>query len=454
MSVGSDEVAESAFCGACGAAIDANARFCRSCGVDQIDFSEPEPKPKPEAEAQPEPRAGDGPAVGAALQPAVEIRVESSSAGLPGLCEALSERHGFTSSQSPPGDGAFEPGQGGVLGVLRGLPARIDRGEDSHGETPLLRVRFGLASGDPEAAEKALSEVSAVRVVGSPVGVEILAGAAQAGEDTEAALAYVEELAARAVAAMKPEASTPPGDGARALTLCGYPQWVQTPEVADVEGLELRHFELREGAAEWAELGVGLAPSADGAMVATGTWDEEAPFISLMGRVVLMRHGEDGGETPVMFGSGVCTLTNRRLLAVVYARPDDDVLRALGDNMRDSGITFRDGSGRAVNPLISMPEEQKALQFIDEAGAVDEEGGGVVLVLSAFPQVFAGVDLEGGVLQRGLGIPGLKLSGSPLSFNVVPFRVLDSDSHTVKPRRGQIKDAVNAWWAMTTQTSQ
>ncbi|MGE5281997.1 MAG: hypothetical protein ACM3N0_06705 [Chloroflexota bacterium] len=58
------------------------------------------------------------------------------------------------------------------------------------------------------------------------------------------------------------------------------------------------------------------------------------------------------------------------------------------------------------------------------------------------------------VPKRGLGIPGLKLSGSPLSFNVVPFRVLDSDSHTVKPRRGQIKDAVNAWWAMTTQTSQ
>jgi len=46
-----------------------------------------------------------------------------------------------------------------------------------------------------------------------------------------------------------------------------------------------------------------------------------------------------------------------------------------------------------------------------------------------------------------------RIERGPLSFNVVPFRVLDSDSHTVKPRRGQIKGAADAWWAMTTQAS-
>ena len=452
MSEGSgNEVAESAFCGACGAGIDPSARFCRSCGADQVELAEPEPEP--ELDSDPQQSTGEE-LEAPAVVPAAESAGLSTPVDLIGLCYALVERHGFAPSQPPPGDSVFDPGPGGVVGVLGGLPVRVEGGSRPDGDAALLRVRLGLSRGDPEAVEKALGEVPAWRVSACRVGVEVLAAPEHWGSGTDAALAYLESLASRAAASMEPEKFTPPGDGARALTVCGYPQWVQRPDTADVEGVELRHFELRDGAAEWAELAVGLAPSADGAMVATGTWDEEAPFISLMGRVVLMRHGEDGGETPVMFGSGVCTLTNRRLLAVVYARPDDDVLRALGENMRDSGITFRDASGHAVNPLIAMPEEEKALQFIDGAGAVDEEGGGVVLALSAFPQAFARVDLEGGVLQRGLGIPGLKLSGNPLSFNVVPFRVLDSDSHTVKPRRGQIKDAVNAWWAMTTQTSQ
>lgn len=442
MSEGGDaEVAGSIFCGACGAGIDANARFCRSCGTDQLQFSEPEPS------------AGDGFEASPTVELVAETPTESSPAGLAGLGDALIERHGFALSQPPLGDGTFEPGVVGVVGVLGGLPLRVEKGSRPDGGAPLIRVRFGLAGGDPEAVEKALSEVPAARVGASRIGVEVLAAATHAGNNTEAALAYVEDLAGRAAAAMKPEGATPPSDGTRALTVCGYPQWVKPPDTDDVEGVELRHFELRAGCAEWAELAVRLAPSADGAMVATGAWEEEAPFISLMGRVVLMRQGEGGRETPVMFGSGVCTLTNRRLLAVAYARPDDDVLRALGEGMRDSGITFQDGSGRDVNPFSVMPEEEKALQFIDEAGAVDEEGGGVVLALSAFPHVFARVDLEGGVLQRGLGIPGLKLSGTPLSFSVVPFRVLDSDSHTVKPRRGQIKDAVNAWWAMTASDS-
>ncbi len=445
MSEGSGaEVAESIFCGACGAGIDASARFCRSCGADQLQFSEPEPAPS----------AGGGLEASPAVEPVAESRTESSPAGLAGLRDVLTERHGFAPSQPPPGDGTFDPGEGGVLGVLGGLPLRVEEGSRPDGGTPLIRVRFGLASGDPEAVERALSEVPAARVAASRVGVEVLAAATHAGNDTEAAVAYVEDLARRAAAAMKPEGSTPPSDSARALTVCGYPQWVDTADTGDVEGVELRHFELREGQAEWQELAVRLTPSADGAMVATGTWDEEAPFISLMGRVVLMRQGEGGRETPVMFGSGICTLTNRRLLAVVYGRPDDDVLQGLGQSMRDSGITFQDASGHNVNPFSAMPEEEKTLQFIDEAGAVDEEGGGIMLALSAFPHAFSRVDLEGGVLQRGLGIPGMQLSGGPLTFNVVPFRVLDEDSHTVKPRRGQIKDAVNAWWAMTAQASQ
>jgi hypothetical protein len=445
VSEGSDaEVAESIFCGACGADIDASARFCRSCGADQLQFSEPEP----------EPRAGNDLEASPAVELVAETRSESSPAGLAGLRDALIERHGFAPNQPSPGDGTFNPGEDGVIGVLGGLPLRVEEGSRPDDGAALIRVRFGLASGDPEAVERAFSEVSTARLAASRVGVEVLAAATHAGNNMEAAIAYVEDLARRAAAAMKPEGSIPPSDSARALTVCGYPQWVDTADIGDVEGIELRHFELREGQAEWAELAVRLAPSADGAMVAIGTWDEEAPFISLLGRVVLMRKGEDGRETPVMFGSGICTLTNRRLLAVVYARPDDDVLQGLGQNMRDSGITFQDASGRNVNPFNVMPEEEKALQFIDEAGAVDEEGGGVVLALSAFPQAFARVDLEGGFLQRGLGIPGMQVSGGPLTFNIVPFRVLDEDSHTVKPRRGQIKDAVNAWWAMTAQASQ
>ena len=77
-----------------------------------------------------------------------------------------------------------------------------------------------------------------------------------------------------------------------------------------------------------------------------------------------------------------------------------------------------------------------------------------MLALSAFPQAFTGVELEGGLLQRGLGIPMMHLGGSPFEFRAVPFRLFDADSHTVKPRRGQIKEAVNAWWAMTAQAGQ
>ncbi len=420
MSEGSGAaLTESIFCGACGAGIDPGARFCRSCGADQLQFSEPEPEPEP-----------------------------ALSAG-GGLRDALTERHGFAPSQPPLGDGAFEPGEGGVVGALEGLPLRVEEGSRPEGGAPLIRVRFGLAGGDPEAVKKALSEVPAWRVSAGRTGVEVLAAQEDSGGDTDAVLTYVEDLARRAAAAM--ESEKPPSDSARALTVCGYPQWVQTPDTTDVDGVQLRHFELENGEAEWEELAVRLAPSADGAMFATGTWDEEEPFISLMGRVVLMRQDDGGRETSVMFGSGLCTLTNRRLLAVVYARPDDDVLQSLGQGMRESGITFQDSSGRSVDPYSLMPEEDKALQFIDEAGAVDEQGCGVVLALSAFPQAFARVDLEGSVLVRGLGIPMMHLSGSPLDFKVVPFRVLDSNSHTVKPRRGQIKDAVNSWWAMTAQ---
>ena len=443
------EVAESVYCGACGARVEAGARFCRSCGADQLQFAETEVRP----EAETETKAGSGLDGAPAPEPVAEISLRSSPE-LAGLAGALGERHGFAASQPPGGDGAFEPGESGALGVLNGLPVRVDDGSGPGAGAALIRVRFGLASGDPEAVGKELGAVPAARLSASRTGVEVLAAAEHTGTEKDAVLAYVEDLARRAAAAMGPDGCALPGEGARALTDCGYPQWVRTPDTGDVEGVELRHFELSEGKAEWAELAVGLAPTADGAMLAAGTWDEEAPFISLMGRVVLMRPGEGGRETPVMFGSGVCTLTNRRLLAVVYARPDDHVLQSLGESMSESGITFQDASGRNVNPFSAMPEEEKALQFIDEAGAVDEQGGGVVLALSAFPQAFARVELEGGVLQRGLGVPGMKLSGGPLTFNVVPFRVLDSDSHTVKPRRGQIKNAVDAWWAMTTQPSQ
>lgn len=445
---GAAELAESVFCGTCGADIDAAARFCRSCGADQIQFAKPMP------EADPQPIAESPPAANDTAEPAVETGTEYNPAELAGMLDAFAGRYGFAASQPSSGDSAFEPGESGAVGVLSGLPLRVEGGPPPGGTLRLIRVRIGLANGDPETVKEALADAPTSRLSATRAGVEILAAPEHWGNDADGAVAYVEDLARRAAGAMDPAGSAPPGNGARALTVCGYPQWVQTHDTSDIEGVELRHFELRHGEAEWAELAVRLAPSADGAMLATGTWDEEAPFISLMGRVVLMRPGEDGRETPVMFGSGVCTLTNRRLLAVVYARPDDDVLRSLGESMGDSGITFKDASGRNVNPFSVMPEEEKALQFIDEAGAIDEEGGGVVLALSAFPQAFARVDLEGGVLQRGLGIPGMKLSGGPLTFNVVPFRVLDSDSHTVKPRRGQIKNAVDAWWAMTTQASQ
>jgi hypothetical protein len=52
---------------------------------------------------------------------------------------------------------------------------------------------------------------------------------------------------------------------------------------------------------------------------------------------------------------------------------------------------------------------------------------------------------EGGARARGIGIPGVRLSGGLLELCIVPSRVPDLDSHTVKPRPGQIKNAVNAW---------
>lgn len=446
MSEGGAEVVESAFCGACGAAIDAGARFCRFCGTDQAEFAEFEPEA--------DPRLGAAVALEGdrSAEPAIEIGREAIPVDLGGLLDALCERHGFVPSQAPPGDSAFEPGGSGAIGVISSLPLRVEEGARPGEAAPLIRVRLGL--GDSEAVRDALGTDCGLRLMTSRAGVEVIATPEHCGKDADEALAYVQGLARRAAAAMEPKRSTAGSEGARAFTVCGYPQWVHTPDTGDVEGVELRHFELCEGEAEWAELAVRLTPSADGAMLAIGTWDGEAPFISLMGRIAMTRHDEDGRETPAILGSGVCTLTNRRLLAVVYARPDDDVLEGLSEGMKESGITFQDGSGRDVNPFSTFSEEEKALQFIDEAGAVDEGGGGVALALSAFPQAFTGAEIEGGLLQRGLGIPMMHLGGSPFEFKAVPFRVFDADSHTVKPRRGQIKEAVNAWWAMTAQAGQ
>jgi hypothetical protein len=439
---GGTGVAQPVFCGACGADVDAAARFCRSCGADQLEFSEPAHE-----------RGGDRSEAVADAPPAAEAREHSGAESLSGLLDALILRHGLVLSQPPPASGGFDPGERGAIGALSGLPARVDEGRSPDSGSALIRVRLGLARGDPEAVKEAVREVAARGISASRTGVEVLAAPEHSGTETMVALEYVEDLARRGAAAID-SGSSPPGESARVFTISGYPQWVQTADSSDVEGVELRHFELIEGEAEWEELAVRLSPTADGAMVATGTWAEEAPFISLIGRIALMRQGEGGRETPLMFGSGVCTLTNRRLLAVVYARPDDEVLEMIGQNMRQSGITFQDASGRAVSPFQAMSEEEKALQFIDEAGALDGEGGGVVLALSAFPQAFAQAGFEGGVLQRGLGITGVHLSGGPLELRVVPFRVLDGDSHTVKPQRGQIKNAVNAWWAMTAPNSQ
>ena len=444
---GGAEVAGLAFCGACGAEIDAAARFCRSCGADQLKFAEPE------SDVKSAPGEG-GPEAAPEVAPVAVSDATPPPHELPRLLDALTERRGFTPSQPPSGGPDFDPSERGAVGALGGLPVRVDEGRRPEDGAALIRVRLGLANGDPEVVEKALrNEASAWHVSAARKGVETLATPEHCGNEPEAALAYVEDLADRAAAAREPEKS-PPAASARALTVCGYPQWVQTPDTSDIDGVDLCHFELREGGAEWVELAVRLAPSADGAMLATGVWDEEAPFISLMGRIAMVRAQEGGRESALVLGSGVCTLTNRRLLAVLYARPDDDVLESLGQGIQESGITMRDASGRSLNPLLAMPEEDKIHLFVDQSGAVDEEGGGVVLALSAFPRAFARVDLQGGVLARGLGIPQMRLSGGLLELTVVPFRVLDPDSHTVKPRLGQIKNAVNAWWAMTAPDSQ
>lgn len=366
-----------------------------------------------------------------------------------GLVGALG-RHGFVLSQSPAGDGYFEPGPVGVLGALEGLPVRVDEGTRPGEAAPLVRVRFGMAAtnGDPKTVAKALLEAPNARVTSRPEGTAVLAAPEHAGDGPDAVCAYVEDLARRARAAIDP-APRAPADGARPLTVHGYAQWVETAAVEGVEDLALRHFELNDGRARWEDWAVSLDPTADGAIAPSGVWPEEAPFISLMGRLVLARVENSGSESPVLFGSGVCTLTNRRLVAVVYGRPDDDVLEGLGKNMAESGITFTGPGGRPANPFSLMSESGKALQFIDGAGALDGDGVGTVLALSVFPHAFGEVTLEGGMLQRGLGFPGVRLHGGPLEFRIVPFRALDQDLHTVKPRRGQIQRAVEEWWAMT-----
>jgi hypothetical protein len=374
--------------------------------------------------------------------------------GAGGLAEALG-RHGFVLSQSPAGDGYFESAPVGAIGSLAGLPVRVEEGRRPGESTVLIRVRFGLAdtTGDPKTVAQALLEAPNARVSHGGAGVTVLAEQQHSGADADAACAYVEDLARRAVAAIDP-APAALAKGARPFTVHGYAQWVKTADVEGIEDVALRHFELNDGRAEWDDWAVSLAPTADGAMAATGIWPEEAPFISLMGRLALLRVKEDGGEEAALLGSGVCTLTNRRLVAAVYARPDDDVLEGIGKNMAESGITFSGPNGRPVNPFSVMSEERKALQFIEGAGAVDEAGCGTVLALSAFPRCFTGVTLEGGLMHRALGIPRLSLHGGPLEMRIVPFRVLDQNLHTLKPRRGQIQTAVDEWWAMTAQAAE
>ena len=367
------------------------------------------------------------------------------------LARALG-RHGFLLSQSPAGDGYFEAGPVGAIGSLEGLAVRVDEGRRPGGSTVLTRVRFGAlgTNVEPKTMAQALVKAPNARVSSGEGGATVLAAQEHSGASVDAACAYVEDLARRAAASIDSAAGGPPA-GARPLTVHGYAQWVESADVEDIEDVVLRHFELNDGRAEWEDWAVSLGPTADGAVAATGVWPEEAPFISLMGRLALFRPKEGGGQEPVVFGSGVCTLTNRRLVAVTYARPDDDVLEGLGRSLAAMGVTATGPSGRKTNMYSSMSEERKALLFIDGAGAIDEEGGGTVLALSAFPRSFAGVTLEGGMMQRGLGIPEVRLHGGPLEFRIVPFRALDADLHTVKPRRGQIKTAVEEWWAMTAQ---
>jgi hypothetical protein len=360
-------------------------------------------------------------------------------------------RRGFDLSQAPAGDSAFDSAPVGAIGACAALPTRVDEGRDPGDGAPLFRVRFGLAAtdGDPKAVTRALDDAN-VRVAAGPAWVEVLAAPEHTDDGSDGAWAYVEGLAHRAAAAIDP-APPAPAERARPLTVHGYPQWVEAAEVDGVEEVQLRHLELNDGRADWGDLGVRLEPTADGAIIASGTWPEEAPFISLMGRMALMRSGEDGRQGAVLLGSGVCTLTNRRLVGVAYARPDDDVLQGIGDSMARSGITITGRDGRPTNPFSAMSEERKALQFIDGAGAIDTDGGGTVLALSASPQAFAGVELGGSMLQRGFGIPEVRLNGGPLELRVIPFRVLDGELHTVKPRLGQIKRTVGEWWTMTSR---
>jgi ribosomal protein L40E len=447
--VSESEAAQLAFCGACGTQIAPDAQFCRRCGTAQAQFAEREPDPQPTPEPPPEPEPEPP------LPPEPEPEPAPAPVDVPATLDVLDasvERHGFAPSQAPEGNSSFRPEGTSLIGELCGLPTRVDEGRRPDGTTRLLRVRFSAVDGDPKVAATALSEAQTWSVSSSSIGVEALATAEQYGADGGSA--YVEDLARRCAAALEVEGSTRPGEDACIFTVSGYPQWVTTSDPG-VDGVELRHFELDLAQADWGEMGVHLGPTADGAMAATGTWDEEETLISLMGRIAMVKVSASG-ESPVAFGSGICTLTNRRLVAGIYARPDDEMLKNLDmkATLRAQGITFQDASGRAVDPLLSMSEAEKVLQFIDIAGAVDEEGGGTVLALSAFPQAFAAASVEGGMLRRGLGIPGVQLTGGPLNLHVQPLRVLDRDSHTVKPQRGEIKEAVDAWWAMTMQAGQ
>jgi hypothetical protein len=100
-----------------------------------------------------------------------------------------------------------------------------------------------------------------------------------------------------------------------------------------------------------------------------------------------------------------------------------------------------------VDPILSSPESHKVAHFVDQAGAVGEDGCGVVLAFSAPCELFERAEAQGGLIQRGLGIPSILVAGGRVEAMIQPFRVLDGQGNTVRPNRGAIAGAVKQFAA-------
>lgn len=458
--IGTDQV----FCGECGALIPATARFCTSCGASQERFAavtptaeperEPDPLTAPTPEELPNPVGSrDG---GDADEVPEDLATEIDGGE---LRRALIDRHGFRETlpasairlSGERGQPRFEPQGPGSIGELANLPARVDAGELTTGDSAWACVAVSFGEDALRADEDALAGIAEEFGFGrgSERGTAVYMRLPKSAEP----VVLVEKIADAVATAARIEESTRPDPRSKLFSIDQFPVWVTTPDPSATDGLELEHLEIGgpESRCESLELAIVPAGGESIGQQSRKLHGTLAPRTARGGERVLTTMVGDGmaleaaDGTPLAFGAGACMLTDQRLVGLVSARPADEAIKALGlkQVLESQGIRLLDSEGRAMDPLDVWTEADRRAFFLDQAGWIDDQGKGVALAFSAPRGLFGRGEIEGGRLAFRLGSPVIALSGRQLKFRFQLFWILDAERRLVAPQRDATRSALD-----------